>query len=185
MSRDTDAQEIDANDLWEITYAASQLTAYGFSVSARHLKDLRTRMQFNREMAYFGKRVVEDVIQRRLTLEEGLGEIKKEQQSLLQQAKSVAFKVLGIAGGAGQVISGAGMCYGSAGTLCAVGAPMMAHGGNNIYENGRNLYEGRDDVEGPVRKAYHSAARALGYTEKEGNEAYLAGDLALSVAGMA
>ena len=183
MNRESESQEIDSNDLWEITHAAKQLTAYGCSVSARHLKDLRTRLQFNREMVYYGKRVVEDVMQRRLTLEEGLGEIRKEQQSLVQQKLSVGSKLLGVVGGSAQVISGAAICRVK--PLCAtLGLPMMAHGENNIYENSRNLYEGRDDIQGPVRKAYQNAAKALGYTEREGNEAYLIGDLALSGMGM-
>lgn len=185
MSRVIETQEIDSNDLWEITHAAKQLTAYGCSVSARHLKDLRTRMQFNRELAYYGKRVVEDVMQRRLTLQEGLGEIKKEQQSLIQQAMSAVSRLAGIAGGVGQLITGAGICYRTAGALCpTAGLPMMAHGGNNIYENGRNLYEGRDDVEGPLKKIYQDRATALGYTERDGTNAYLAADLALSGFGL-
>ena len=183
MNRESESQEIDSNDLWEITHAAKQLTAYGCSVSARHLKDLRTRLQFNREMAYYGKRVVEDVMQRRLTLEEGLSEIRKEQQSLVQQAFSVGSKLLGLVGGSAQVVTGAAICRVK--PLCGtLGLSLMAHGNNNIYENGRNLYEGRDDVQGPVRKAYQNSAKALGYTEREGNEAYLIGDLALSGMGM-
>lgn len=185
MSRVIETQEIDSNDLWEITHAAKQLTAYGCSVSARHLKDLRTRMQFNRELAYYGKRVVEDVMQRRLSLEEGLMDIKREQQSLMNQSVSAATKWLGLAGGTAQVITGAGICYGSAGSLCAsVGIPIMAHGTNNVYENGRNLYEGQNDTEGPVRKGYQAAARVLGYTPREGNMAYFTGDLAMSGVGM-
>lgn len=185
MSRVPETQEIDSNDLWEVTHAAKQLSAYGCSVSARHLKDLRTRMQFNRELAYYAKRVVEDVMQRRLTLEEGLGEIKKEQQSLMQQTMRAMSKLAGIAGGTGQIITGAGLCYRTAGTLCpTVGLPMMAHGGNNVYENGRNLYEGRDDVEGPLKKIYQEGAKALGYTERDGTNAYLAADLALSSYGL-
>lgn len=185
MNRETEAQDIDSNDLWEIVHAAKQLTAYGCSVSARHLKDLRTRMQFNREMAYYGKRIVEDVMQRRLSLDEGLREIRQEQHSLMNQSVSAASKWLGLAGGTAQVITGGGICYGSAGSLCApVGLPMMAHGANNVYENARNLYEDRNDIEGPVRKGYQAAAKVVGYTSREGNMAYLAGDLALSGIGM-
>jgi len=58
------------------------------------------------------------------------------------------------------------------------------HGGNNVYENARNLYESRSDIEGPVRKAYQHVAKQLGYSETEGNMAYLTGDLAMSGAGL-
>lgn len=185
MARVTDTRELDSNDLWEISHAAARLTEYGCSVSARHLKDNWTRMQFNRELAYYGRRVVEDVQQRRLSLEEGLGEIERERQSLVSQSLSAASKWLGLAGGTGQMFTGAAVCVGSAGTLCLpVGVPMMAHGANNVYENGRNLYEGRSDVQGPLKKGYQAAAKALGYTKREGTIAYLAGDLALSGYGM-
>ncbi|WP_255342047.1 DUF4225 domain-containing protein, partial [Pseudomonas syringae] len=60
----------------------------------------------------------------------------------------------------------------------------MAHGANNVYENGRNLWEGRSDTEGPVRKGYQAAAKAVGYEAREGNLAYGSADLAMSVYGV-
>lgn len=59
----------------------------------------------------------------------------------------------------------------------------MLQGGNNIYENGRNLLSGRSDTQGPIRKVYHSVAKAVGGTEREGNIAYGVVDLAGSVYG--
>ncbi|RON69425.1 hypothetical protein BK671_08300 [Pseudomonas fluorescens] len=60
----------------------------------------------------------------------------------------------------------------------------MAHGANNTYENGRNLWEGRSDIQGPVRKGYQEAAKLIGRGAFEGNMAYGAVDLGLSVYGL-
>lgn len=40
---------------------------------------------------------------------------------------------------------------------------MMARGANNVYDNGRNLLVDRTDTEGPVRKGYQVAAKAVGF----------------------
>jgi hypothetical protein len=45
----------------------------------------------------------------------------------------------------------------------------------------RGLYEGHGNIQGPVRKAYHSASKAAGFGKREGNLAYLASDLTLSI----
>lgn len=185
MTKPSDKTELNMNDFWEVSHAAAQFTGFACTIGARHLKDDQTRMQFNRELAYYARRVVRDVEERRLSPQEGLRELKAEQQSLWNQSGRIIMQSMGLLGGTVQVATGAGICYGSAGTLCAfLGAPLMAHGGNNIYENARNLYEKRSDVVGPVRKAYQGAAKQIGYTEQDGNMAYLVGDLAMSGIGM-
>ena len=142
-------------------------------------------MQFNRELAYYARRVVQDVEERRLSPQEGLRKLKTEQQSLLSESHRIFTQTVGLIGGTAQIATGAGICYGSAGTLCApFGVPMMLHGGNNVYENTRNLLEKRSDVQGPVRKAYQGIAKLLGQSESSGNMAYLAGDLTLSGVGI-
>ena len=91
---------------------------------------------------------------------------------------------VGVAAGGMQVVLGGGVCYVSAGGLClGIGAPLMLQGGNNVYENGRNLLSGRSDTQGPIRKVYHSVAKAVGGTEREGNIAYGVADLAGSFYG--
>lgn len=170
---------------WEVNAAASRLISYGCGVSAKHLRDRRLRMQFNRELAYYARRVLDDVYHRKASAGDALIELRNEKDRLNVQSRRIGLQAVGVVGGTGQVITGAGICYGSLGLLCAtLGAPMIAHGGNNIYENARGLYEGRDDVEGPVRKGYQEVSKRLGYTEREGTLAYLAGDGALSIGGL-
>jgi len=166
---------------WEVNAAASRFISYGCGVSARHLRDRSLRMQFNRELAYYAKRVVEDVYQRRISPEQGLEAIQGEANSLKSQANRILTQVGGMAGGASQFFNGIGSCVRSYGTTCAFhGLPLMAHGGNNFYENARGMYEGRTDVVGPVRKTYQEVALRMGYSEREGNIAYYATDLLIS-----
>ncbi|WP_194788877.1 DUF4225 domain-containing protein [Pseudomonas sp. UFMG81] len=173
------------HEFWEVNAAASRLIGYGCGVSARHLQDRRLRMQFNRELAYYARRVVDDVYERKISAEDGLTALHEEKQSLKSQSSRIFTQSLGVIGGAGQVITGVGICYGSLGLLCAIaGGPLIAHGGNNLYENSLGLYEGRSDVEGPVRELYQGASKKLGYTEREGNLAYLASDVLLSVGAL-
>lgn len=142
-------------------------------------------MQFNREMAYYAKCIVDDVAEGKKTPKEALLEMKREQRSLLDQGVELARRGAGAIAGALQIASGAGVCYVSAMTLCAVaGIPLMAHGANNIYENGRNLWDGRSDAEGPVRKSYQEVAKVLGKSVHEGNIAYGAVDVGLSLYGL-
>ncbi|MDZ4017330.1 DUF4225 domain-containing protein [Pseudomonas sichuanensis] len=170
---------------WEVNAAASRLISYGCGVSAKHLRDRRLRMQFNRELAYYARRVLDDVYHRKSSAEDALIELRNERDRLKAQSERISMQAIGVVGGTGQVITGAGICYGSLGLLCAtLGAPMIAHGGNNLYESARGLYEGRDDIEGPVKKGYREASKILGYTEREGTLAYLASDAALSVGAL-
>ncbi|PYB78278.1 hypothetical protein DMX11_10175 [Pseudomonas sp. LB-090624] len=161
--------------------AAAGLISHGCTVSARYLQDRRLRMQFNRELAYYAQRVVDDVVQRRISPEEGLGRIEVEAKSMGSEIQRVIQQAIGLAAGASQAATGLASCMASLGTTCAFhGVPLMAHGGNNFYENGRGLYEGRTDVVGPVRKLYQEAAKSVGYGELEGNMAYYSADLVFS-----
>ncbi|MBT2375359.1 DUF4225 domain-containing protein [Pseudomonas fluorescens] len=151
----------------------------------RYIKDGTLRLQFNREVAYYAKSIVNDVSQGKKSPEQGLQDLKNEQSSLLSQSFEIAQKGVGAIAGAFQIATGAGICYGSAGTLCLfAGAPMMAHGANNLYENGRNLLENRSDTQGPVRKVYQEDAKLLGGGALEGNMAYGTVDLGLSAYGV-
>ncbi|MFJ4153502.1 DUF4225 domain-containing protein [Pseudomonas sp. NPDC089752] len=138
-------------------------------------------MQFDRELAYYARRVLNDVAQRRISPEEGVERIHAQSNSLFVDAPRIFSQVIGMAGGVSQFLTGVGSCIGGLGTTCLVhGAPLIAHGGNNVYENGRGLYEGRSDVVGPVRKLYQDGAKAMGYEEREGNIAYYGADLFFS-----
>lgn len=168
-------------DYWMVSQAAAKLGNQASTIGAKYIKDGTLRLQFNREVSFYAKSIVDDVALGKKSPEQGLMAIKYEQNSLLTQSWEVAKKGAGAIAGAMQIATGAGICYGSAGTLCLVaGIPMMAHGANNIYENGRNLLEARNDTEGPIRRGYQAAAKAVGYGEREGNIAYGATDLGLS-----
>lgn len=177
--------ELSHIEIGEVSHAASDLTGFGCYLSSQHLQDYWTRMQFNRELAYYARRIVNDVEERRLSPEEGLAEIQGEKRSLWSQATQIVSKTAGTVGGIAQIGTGGVICYSSAGLLCvAAGLPFMAHGANNVYENTRALIEKNNDVVGPVKQVYQSAAVAMGYSEGDGRRAYLIGDLALSGYGM-
>ncbi|MFJ2318744.1 DUF4225 domain-containing protein [Pseudomonas sp. NPDC087817] len=172
-------------DYWMVSNAAANLANQACTLSARHIKDGTLRIQFNREVSYYARGIVNDVAQGKRSPEQGLKAIKDEQNSLLSQSVEIARKGVGAIAGALQFVAGAGICYGSAGALCLfVGAPLMAHGANNTYESGRNLWEGRSDIQGPVRKGYQEAAKLIGGGAFEGNMAYGTVDLGLSVYGL-
>ena len=168
-----------------VSTAAEKLGEQACILGLRHIKNGTLRLQFNREVAYYAKGILNDVSEGKKSVEQGLKELKDEQNSLFAQSWEVAKKGIGAVAGAMQFVAGVGICYGSVGTLCLVaGVPIMAHGANNVYENGRNLWEGRSDTEGPVRKGYQAAAKAVGYGAREGNMAYGSADLAMSVYGV-
>ncbi|WP_412458117.1 DUF4225 domain-containing protein [Pseudomonas syringae] len=168
-----------------VSAAAKKLGEQACTLGIKHIKNGTLRLQFNREVAYYAKSIVNDVSEGKKSPEQGLKELKDEQNSLFTQSWEVAKKGVGAVAGAMQFVAGAGICYGSVVTLCLVaGVPIMAHGANNVYENGRNLWEGRSDTEGPVRKRYQAAAKAVGYGAQEGNMAYGSADLAMSVYGV-
>ncbi|WP_249746238.1 hypothetical protein [Pseudomonas entomophila] len=84
---------------WEVNATASRLISYGCGVSARHLQDRRLRMQFNRELAYYAKRVVEDVYERRVSPDEGLESLKKESVYIQSQNRRILMQAMGVVGG--------------------------------------------------------------------------------------
>lgn len=172
-------------DYWMVSAAAEKLGSQASTLGIRYIEDGTLRLQFNREVAYYAKSIVNDVSQGKKSPEQGLQDLKNEQSSLLSQSFEIAQKGVGAIAGAFQIATGAGICYGSAGTLCLfAGAPMMVHGANNLYENGRNLLENRSDTQGPVRKVYQEGAKLLGGGALEGNMAYGTVDLGLSAYGV-
>jgi hypothetical protein len=172
-------------DYWVVSKAAGKLSNQACTLSARHIKDGTLRNQFNREVSFYVRSIVNEVAQGDKTSAQALKEIKSEQNSLLSQSLDIAQRGVGAVAGALQFAAGAGICYGSAGALCLfAGIPLMAHGANNVYENGRNLLEGRSDARGPVRKGYQKVAEMAGRREIEANMAYGAFDLGLSAFGV-
>lgn len=172
-------------DYWMVSQAAAKLGSQASTLGARHIKDGTLRLQFNREVSYYARGVVNDVSQGNKSAEQGLKELKDEQNSLLIQARDVALRGAGVISGALQFAVGAGICYASVGTLCLfAGAPMMLNGTNNIYENGRDLFENRTDTVGPVRTGYRAISGILGKGNCEADVLYGIIDLSSSAYGI-
>ena len=172
-------------DYWMVSQAAAKLGSQASTLGARHIKDGTLRLQFNREVSYYARGVVNDVSQGNKSAEQGLKELKDEQNSLLIQARDVALRGAGVISGALQFAVGAGICYASVGTLCLfAGAPMMLNGTNNIYENGRDLFENRTDTVGPVRTGYRAISGMLGKGNCEADVLYGIIDLSSSAYGI-
>lgn len=172
-------------DYWMVSAAAAKLGSQASTLGVRHIRNGTLRLQFNREVAYYAKGIVDEVSRGNKTPEQGLKALNDEQNSLLSQSLEVAQRGIGAIAGAFQFAAGAGICYASVGTLCLLaGAPLMAHGANNAYENGRNLLGNRSDTQGPLRKGYQEAAKLMGGGTLEGDMAYGAVDLGLSVYGV-
>lgn len=177
--------KLDNHDYWVVCQAASDLTKQACTLSGRHIQDGMLRMQFNRELAYYAKSLVDAVATGKKTPDEALLAMKREHWSLLDQGLKITKQGAGVVAGAFQITSGATICYASGGFLCAFpGVPLIAHGTNNVYENGRDLWEGRSGTEGPLRKGYQAAAKALGRPSRDGNIAYAVTDIGLSIHGM-
>lgn len=51
----------DDYDIWDVNSAARKLIEQAHTVSARHLAHGIARVQFNREVAYYAKRIADDV----------------------------------------------------------------------------------------------------------------------------
>lgn len=146
-------------------------------VSARYIEDGVLRGQFNRDMAYYVRLVLEDVRNGIARAEDALKKIQalhRELQPNFEYAKGV----IGLRAAFYQFSDGRDLCRTRAG--CVVGGPMMAHGINNFWENGLNLWTGRSDTTGPVRWLYRSAAGWMGKDPVEGDIAYGYVDVALS-----
>ncbi|BCX69097.1 hypothetical protein [Pseudomonas izuensis] len=82
----------DLHDLWEVNSAAGKLAGQARTISARHLAHGMARERFNREVAYYAKRVVDDVAQGRKTPRQGIQALRKEQHDLLFQSRAVMRK---------------------------------------------------------------------------------------------
>lgn len=171
-------------DCLDLAHAGRLLAGQACALSRQHIKDTTVRSGFDREIAEYVGDIVRQVKEARLSPTQGLKVLEDEQKNLFAQSKVIALKGVGALAGAFQIGAGAGICYGSVGWLCPTfGIPLMLHGANNVYENGRDLVRGQSDTQGPVRRAYHSAARFMGAGSFEGDMAYGAVDVGMSVYG--
>ncbi|WP_248916697.1 hypothetical protein [Pseudomonas moorei] len=79
-------------DVWDVNGAAEKLIAQAHTLSTRHLPHGVPRMQFNQEVAWYAKRIADDVAQGRKTPEQGIQALLREQRDLLIQAQVVTRK---------------------------------------------------------------------------------------------
>ena len=82
----------DRHALGDVNSAAGKLAGQARTISARHLAHGMAREQFNREVAYYAKRVVEDVARGYKTPQQGIQALLKEQRDLLIQSQAVTRK---------------------------------------------------------------------------------------------
>lgn len=185
MRPDKTQHSLAEDEVRALDQAIVLLTNQACTVGIQRLKNIVVRLQFNREISEYTRGIVQDVYDGKKSTEQGLEAINKQRTALVKHTlMDKALLGVGVAAGGMQVVMGGGICYFSAGALClGIGAPLMLQGGNNVYENSRNLLSGRSDTQGPIRKVYHSVAKAVGGTEREGNIAYGVVDLAGSVYG--
>lgn len=185
MRPDKTQHSLAEDEVRALDQAVILLTNQACTVGIQRIKNMSVRLQFNREISDYTRGIVQDVYSGKKSTDQGLDAINKQRIALVKHTlMDKALLGVGVAAGGMQIAMGGGICYFSAGTLClGIGTPLMLQGGNNIYENGRNLLSGRSDTQGPIRKVYHSVAKAVGGTEREGNIAYGVVDLAGSVYG--
>lgn len=174
----------DSWDIREVEKAGKGLTMQAVTLSHRYLSNGALKMRFVRDVDRFEQCLVNDFKSGKKSKESVFRELKKERQSLMDQASLISQKGVGFVAGVMQLTAGAGICYYSAAYLCSIGGAMMAHGMNNLYENGKYFWDGDENAKGLVREGYQHAAKSLGYSKSHGDIAYYGSDLALSAYGL-
>ncbi|CAI8845434.1 LysM domain-containing protein [Pseudomonas sp. IT-P100] len=77
---------------WDINSAAGKLVGQARTLGTRHLAYGRAREQFNREVAFYAKRIADDVGRGHKTPEQGLQALVQEQRDLLIQSQALTGK---------------------------------------------------------------------------------------------
>lgn len=70
-------------------HAANGLTNQARTLGARHLKEGAAQLRFGREVAYYARRIADDVALGKITSEQGLQALVQEQRDLLNQSRSL------------------------------------------------------------------------------------------------
>jgi hypothetical protein len=180
----------------EVCLAIKGLKAQCNTLSFQYIKDPMLQHQLRNEYIHIGNCLQADYEEGIISKDDVVNYVKKERQSLIDQAFEISKYGIGIISGVAQVTSGYAVCASIPLTtvagvaMCgAVGLPMSGHGMNNIYENSASLMDFlRGDQEinhsGWVRDAYRYASKKAGYTKKEADLAYSSVDLATSLYGL-
>ncbi|WP_392888062.1 hypothetical protein ACF6ZU_25280 [Pseudomonas migulae] len=74
---------------WDVNSAATKLMGQARTLAARHLAQGLMRERFNREVAFYAKRIADDVAQGKQTPGQGLQALAQEQHNLLVQSQTV------------------------------------------------------------------------------------------------
>ncbi|MHC8320075.1 hypothetical protein ACYZT4_05140 [Pseudomonas sp. GB2N2] len=80
---------------WDVDSAAGRLMGQARTLGVRHLAHGLLRERFNREVAFYAKRIADDVAQGYKTPEQGLRALVQEQRDLLIQSQAVTRKAEG------------------------------------------------------------------------------------------
>jgi len=83
------------HEYWDVNSAAGKLVGQARTLATRHLAQGMLRERFNREVAFYAKRVADDVAQGNKTPEQGLQALVQEQRDLLSQSQAVRRKAQG------------------------------------------------------------------------------------------
>lgn len=78
---------------WDINSAAGKLVGQARTLGTRHLAHGMARERFNREVAFYAKRIADDVAQCHKTPEQGLQALLQEQHDLLNQSQALTRNV--------------------------------------------------------------------------------------------
>lgn len=82
---------------WDVNSAAAKLMGQARTLGSRHLVQGLLRERFNREVAFYAKRIADDVAQGKQTPGQGLQALAQEQHNLLVQSQTVTQKTQGTA----------------------------------------------------------------------------------------
>jgi hypothetical protein len=77
------------HDLCDVQDAAGNLLGQALTIGNRHLAYGIARVQFHQQVAYFAKRITEEVADGRLTPQQGINALAQEQRNLLNQSRAL------------------------------------------------------------------------------------------------
>ena len=169
-------------DIHDVTKTASDLVAFGCTLSATHFYDSFMQLQFSSIVSSYANEIIRAVDEGVISAWQGIQKIREEYAELSSKAIFYAQNGAGVIAGAMQVDAGVSKIGKTRGIGVIGGAPLIAHGFNNIYEGMGNIYNGpgAPSVIGPVRELYQERLGSV----YEGNMAYYSVDLYLSISGL-
>ncbi|MBM3104703.1 DUF4225 domain-containing protein [Pseudomonas sp. V1] len=169
-------------DIHDVAAAGADLVALSCTIGATSFDDGVLQLQLGSVVSDFVNEIIDDVNEGIVSAWDGVQAIRAEYAELASKAAFYAQNGIGVVAGVMQVEVGIAITGSSYGLGSPIGAFFIAHGVNNIYEGGMNIYQGpiAKPAPGPTRRVYQYLFRDV----YQGNIAYGAVDLALSIRGM-